>query len=274
MNAWAGGRGTATSALFLHLQRSKPPPPPAGAAACSVLARTLDMQPHVHGRGPCLLATRSGGACAARGTRAVQPTPAAAVAAAGAGAAVLLLHAQPRASLTRRRLRVSVSAAAGGGGGAAPAAAAAAAAAAGSARAQMQLIQKQLTQATSAEAVLQLCAEYVGAFDHIHAATALNRVGQFCVAESARRALRADVRLAAMLDALQQRVVKLNAQGVANCLWGLARLAPEFEAPPALLAALHAAAGKPSLWMDAAPQAIANAAWALVRLSPQGEPSR
>jgi hypothetical protein len=130
-----------------------------------------------------------------------------------------------------------------------------------------QQLQRTLSASTSAEEVLRLCASHAGALDHIHAATALNRLGAFCGSSAARQALAADPRAHTLADALLARCARLNAQGVANVLWAYARLSPELAPAAALLAALEAAAGKPSLWADAAPQAVANAAWAYVRLT-------
>ena len=128
------------------------------------------------------------------------------------------------------------------------------------------LLQKSLSQSTSGEEVLQLCSTHAAAFDHIHAATAVNRLGLFTSTAAARRALVSDPRAAALAAVLQAGADKLNAQGVANVLWAFARLAPEYAPPAALLAALEKAVTRPAIWKDAVTQAIANAAWAYVRL--------
>jgi hypothetical protein len=141
-----------------------------------------------------------------------------------------------------------------------------AASGAGGSKADKLLLQKALSRASSGEEVLQLCSKHAGTFDHIHAATAANRLGLFATTTAARRALVSDPRAAALAAVLQADAGKLNAQGVANVLWGFARLAPEYTPPPALLAALETAASRPAIWKDASTQALANAAWAYVRL--------
>lgn len=130
------------------------------------------------------------------------------------------------------------------------------------------LLQKLLAQSKSGEEVLQLCSEHVATFDHIHAATAVNRLGLLTSTAAVRRSLLSDPRAAALMAALQSGAPKLNAQGVANVLWGFGRLAPEYAPPAALLAALEKAASRPDLWKDAYPQALANAAWGYARLGP------
>ena len=129
------------------------------------------------------------------------------------------------------------------------------------------LLQKSLSQSTSGEEVLQLCSTHAAAFDHIHAATAVNRLGLFTTTAAARRALVSDPRAAALAAVLQAGADKLNAQGVANVLWAFARLAPEYAPPAALLAALEKSASRPATWTNAYPQALGNAAWAYVRLA-------
>ena len=129
------------------------------------------------------------------------------------------------------------------------------------------LLQKSLSQSTSGEEVLQLCSTHAAAFDHIHAATAVNRLGLFTTTAAARRALVSDPRAAALAAVLQAGADKLNAQGVANVLWAFARLAPEYAPPAALLAALEKSASRPATRTNAYPQALGNAAWAYVRLA-------
>lgn len=139
-------------------------------------------------------------------------------------------------------------------------------AASGGSKADKLLLQKALSSTATGEEVLQLCSKHADTFDHIHAATAANRLGLFATTPAARSALVSDPRAAALAAVLQADAGKLNAQGVANVLWGFARLAPEYTPPPALLAALERAASRPAIWKDASTQAFANAAWAYVRL--------
>ena len=132
---------------------------------------------------------------------------------------------------------------------------------------QKMTLQKSLSLSTSAEEVLQLCSTHAAVFDHIHAATAVNRLGLFTTTAAARRALVSDPRAAALAAVLQANAGKLNAQGVANVFWGLARLAPEYAPPAALLAALEQAASRPATWTNSYAQALGNAAWAYARLA-------
>lgn len=103
--------------------------------------------------------------------------------------------------------------------------------------------------------------------DHIHTATAFNRLGLLVTAPDAREALRTDARLSRLLLLLQGQAHRLNAQGVSNTLWAAARLAPA-AAPIELVATLEARALVVFGTADehAFPQAISNTAWAHARL--------
>ncbi len=104
--------------------------------------------------------------------------------------------------------------------------------------------------------------------DHIHVATALHRLATHSTSRAERSELAADPRTHQLLQLLSPRVKSLNAQGVANTLWALAKLSPELQPPPDVLQSLTAAAASPSLWAHAAPQAVSNTAWAHAHLSP------
>ena len=71
----------------------------------------------------------------------------------------------------------------------------------------MRELQQALTGATSAEQVLALCAAHADTFDHIHAATALNRLGVFCGTAAARHALVDDARAHSLTKVLPLSLV-------------------------------------------------------------------
>jgi len=128
-------------------------------------------------------------------------------------------------------------------------------------------LQQSLSSSTSAEEVLLLLdSRLLQRFDHIHAATALQRLATFSGSARARRTLSADPRLQQLFSHLTEKARLLNAQGFANVLWALAKLTPEVEPPSALVSSLLLSATKASVWADARPQAVANAAYALGKL--------
>ena len=135
-------------------------------------------------------------------------------------------------------------------------------------------LQQALSAATSAASVLQLLEGGVGAFDAIHSATAIHRLALFAD-EPTKVSLASDPRVSNLVSRLSGFVDALDAQGLANVLWALARL--DYGDDPrwrttvsALLASLLRAASLHVVWEGARAQAVANAAWSVSRLGGGG----
>ena len=135
------------------------------------------------------------------------------------------------------------------------------------------LIQKALASAATAADVVKAVDE-AGAskLDTIHCVTAVHRIALLTTTREQREEVKVGATLGAVLTALcpMTAVSKLNAQGVSNLTWALARLAADVVLPPPLIDRIHTHAKRPAVWADATPQALANTALAHGQLVSKG----
>ena len=135
------------------------------------------------------------------------------------------------------------------------------------------LVQKQLASAkTAADVVAAVSGAGASKLDTIHCVTAVHRIALLTTTRAQRSEAKLSAALGAVLTALSPMaaVAKLNAQGVSNLTWALARLAADVAVPVPLLERIHTHAKRPAVWVDATPQALANTALAHGQLVSKG----